>query len=146
MTASRSKYCGCLFFSANALARMMTDLADRSFAELRLPAAHAFILMTVNRQPGITIGEIAKIHLLASSTVSRLVERLEQQGWLRREPQRRIVRVVPLEKSKARQKDLERLWQAIFDQYSAVLGKSHGQKLTEEISSAYYDLLGRSTK
>ncbi|MGZ3687628.1 MAG: MarR family winged helix-turn-helix transcriptional regulator [Bdellovibrionota bacterium] len=144
MKADKSIYCSCLFFSANALARRMTELADSAFLKLGFPAAHAFVLMTVNRQPGITIGEIAKIHLLASSTVTRLVEKLENQGWLRREPDRRIVRVFPQAKSLSRQKELEKLWASIFDHYSSVLGRSHGNALTQDISNAYYELIERT--
>lgn len=137
----KSEYCGCLYFSSSALARVMTELADEGFAELRLPAPHAFVLMTVNRTPGISIGEIAKIHLLAPSTLTRFIEKLEIQGWLRREQQGKRVHVFPQTKSLKLQEDLMRCWSGVFARYVAILGKDHALRLTSEVSDAYYDLM-----
>lgn len=74
-------YCRCLYFSANALARAVTRIAEEEYAAVGLAPSHAFILMTVNKQPGITAGEVADIMLLDPSTVTRLVEKLEKQGY-----------------------------------------------------------------
>lgn len=142
--SERSYYCSCLVFSSNALSRVLTEMADNNFSKLGLTSsAHAFILMTVNRRPGITIGDIAKTHLLAPSTVSRLTEKLELQGWLRREPDKRIVRVFPKKKGLDLQADLEKCWAGIFNSYSFILGKNEGQKLTEDITNAYYALIAK---
>ena len=54
----KSKYCGCLYYSANALSRIMTKMADEEFASAGLSSSYAFLLMTVNHKPGIQPKEI----------------------------------------------------------------------------------------
>lgn len=142
----KSQYCGCLYFSGAALGRVMTELADSGFAKLRLPATHAFVLMTVNGAPGITIGEIAKIHHLAPSTLTRFIEKLETQDYLRREQSGKKVHIFPQSKSLTLQKDLQRCWLDVFDRYVSILGKDRAMRLTSDISDAYYDLVKKKDK
>lgn len=42
------KYCNCLYFSSNALARMMTKMADEEFKSSGVSTSYAFLLITVN--------------------------------------------------------------------------------------------------
>ena len=73
----KTPYCKCLYHSANALARIITKMADEEFSAVSLAPSYAFVVMTVNKNPGILAGELAEIMMLTPSTVTRLVEKLE---------------------------------------------------------------------
>ncbi len=65
-----------------------------------LPQAH--LIVHVLRQPGLTLREASGLMGLANSTVSGIVDRLERDGLLRREPNpddRRSVRIYPTERT-----------------------------------------------
>ena len=80
MTASPHPFCRCLFYAANALARTITRLSDDAFARTGLAPSLGFVLITVNRQPGVQPSEVAEIMMLDPSTVTRLVEKLQGKG------------------------------------------------------------------
>ncbi|MBI5060053.1 MarR family transcriptional regulator [candidate division KSB1 bacterium] len=128
-----SKYCNCLYYSANALARVLTKLAEEEFAPTGLAPSYAFLLMTVNRKPGIQPMEIARHMQLAASTVTRLVEQMEHRGYLRREPEGRATRVYPTDSSLALDEQIRSCWRALFERYSAVIGREAGRELTAQV-------------
>lgn len=85
MKKSTSPYCHCLYYSANAFSRLMTKISDEKFAATGLSSTSAFIMMTVNKHPGISPKEISEIMLLTPSTVTRMIDRLEHTGLIYRE-------------------------------------------------------------
>jgi DNA-binding MarR family transcriptional regulator len=132
----RSKYCTCLYFSSNALARLMTKIADEEFRTTGLTTSYAFLLMTVNEKPGIQPTEISRQMMLTASTVSRLVEKLENKKYLRREYEGKLTRVFPTEKSLVLDKKLRDSWSNLFKKYSDRLGENISINFTTEISKA----------
>ena len=84
MGTEKSPYCNCLYYSANALSRLMTRMADEEFALAGVSSSYAFLLMTVNGQPGIQPKEISQKMQLTPSTVTRLVEKMEARALLER--------------------------------------------------------------
>ncbi|MBK8875932.1 MAG: MarR family transcriptional regulator [Bacteroidetes bacterium] len=79
MKKNPSKYCGCLYYSVNALSRLMTKIADEEFAVTGLSSSYAFLLMTVNNKPGIQPKEIGEQMQLTASTITRLIAKMEQK-------------------------------------------------------------------
>ena len=71
----------CLYFTANALAREVTRLADDSFAETGLSPSHAFLVMVAANSPGIGPSELGDGLHLAPSTITRFIEALEHRGF-----------------------------------------------------------------
>ena len=84
MQETKSKYCGCLYYSSNALARMMTKMADEEFAVTGLTSSYAFLLMSVNAKPGIQPMELSEHVQLTPSTITRLIEKMEVKQLLER--------------------------------------------------------------
>ena len=109
MEYRHSKYCHCLYYSANALARVLTKLAEDEFASTGLAPSYAFLLMTVNDEPGIQPKEISEHMQLTPSTVTRLIEKMEHKGLLERKSLGKFTRVYPTEKSKALDKKFTKL-------------------------------------
>lgn len=129
----------CLYFTANALAREVTRLADDSFAATGLSPSHAFLVMVACNQPGIGPSELGQGLHLAPSTITRFVEHLENKGYLRRESHGRQVSVFPTPAGEALVPQLQAAWANLHDRYQAVLGDS-GHELAVAIDSAHRDL------
>jgi DNA-binding MarR family transcriptional regulator len=132
----KSKYCNCLYFSSNALARMMTKIANEEFKSSGVSTSYAFLLMTVNEKPGIQPMEISLQMMLTPSTVTRLIDKLENKKYLRREYEGKQVKVFPTEKSLVLDKKLRESWLNLFKKYSDILGENMSIDLTTDISKA----------
>ncbi len=136
MKKCESKYCGCLYYSANALARIMTKLADEAFASTGLSSSYAFLLMTVNENPGVQPKEISQQMQLTPSTVTRLIEKMEYRGFLERKHIGRATKVYPTQKSIDLNDKIKEAWKKLYYQYSELIGKKKGDKLTVDINYA----------
>ena len=123
MQETQSKFCGCLYHGANALSRIMTKISDEEFARIGLGSSHAFLLMTVNEKPGIQPKEISCHMQLTASTVTRLIEKMEYRGLLKRESVGRSTEVYPTDSGLAMQPTLKEIWQGLYKRYSTVLSK-----------------------
>ncbi|MCB0656501.1 MAG: winged helix-turn-helix transcriptional regulator [Saprospiraceae bacterium] len=136
MGTEKSPYCNCLYYSANALSRLMTRMADEEFALAGVSSSYAFLLMTVNGQPGIQPKEISQKMQLTPSTVTRLVEKMEARGLLERKSSGRATEVYPTEKSQELQPRIQEAWQNLYRRYANILGEKASQALTSAIYEA----------
>jgi DNA-binding MarR family transcriptional regulator len=132
----KSKYCNCLYFSSNALARIMTKIADEEFKTTGLTTSYAFLLMTINEKPGIQPMQISQQMMLTPSTVTRLIDKLGNKKYLRREYEGKQVKVFPTEKSLVLDKKLRESWLNLFKKYTDILGENVSLDLTVGISKA----------
>ena len=131
-----SKYCSCLYYSANALSRIMTKMADECFAVTGLTSSYAFLLMTVNGAPGIQPKEIS-IHMqLTPSTVTRLIEKMEHRGLLTRKSVGRTTEVYPTQASLDLNEKIKESWADLYKRYAEILGKSEADELSRLIHEA----------
>jgi len=140
MNKTESPYCKCLYYSSNALARIMTRMAEDCFAPAGLPPSYAFVVMSVNRYPGILSGELAEKMMLTPSTVTRLMEKLETQGLVKRVREGRKILVFPTPASVALNDMILHGWQELNLRITAVLGSEHAQTLTRDIFNAAVSL------
>ncbi|NUM76511.1 MarR family transcriptional regulator [candidate division KSB1 bacterium] len=136
MKHEHSKYCHCLYYSVNALARVLTKMAEEEFAVTGLAPSYAFLLMTVNEQPGIQPTEISAHMQLTPSTVTRLIEKMEHKGLLKRQSEGKYTYVYPTEKSKKRNKKIHEAWANLYRRYSDLLGEAKGRALTDQVYAA----------
>ena len=136
MAESPNPYCKCLFFSANALARTLTRQAEDAFARTGVAPSLAFVLMTVRRHPGIQPSEVAKVMMLSPSTLTRLVEKLEGKGLLRREAKGKAIHIHLTEQGEALGPVLLEAWQHTYQGYAAVLGADTAKALTDQVYAA----------
>jgi len=131
-----SKYCSCLYYSVNALSRIMTKMADECFAVTGLTSSYAFLLMTVNGEPGIQPKEIS-IHMqLTPSTVTRLIEKMEHRGLLTRKSVGRTTEVYPTQASLDLNDKIKEAWAQLYYKYSEILGKEKANELSNLIHEA----------
>lgn len=128
-----SPYCNCLYYSLNAIARQISKMADEEFAITGLSPSHAFILMTINKNPGILAGEIARIMQLTPSTITRLIEKLENKKLITRESSGKFSMIYPTKKSLALNGSIQQAWRALYERYEKVLGEKESKALTEQV-------------
>ena len=133
MERKDSKYCGCLYYSANALARIITKIAEEEFAITGLSPSYAFLIMTVNQKPGIRPTEISEIMQLSPSTVTRLIEKVEHRGFLERKTSGKYTEVYLTESGNNLNIKIKEAWMNLFNRYTSILGEEEASKLTSKI-------------
>ena len=83
-------------FILNDVARLMRTTFDRRMRGLGLTRSQWWVLNHLFRNGGLTQSELADLLEIEKPTLGRLLDRLEQKGWVRREPDaldRRVKRV-----------------------------------------------------
>jgi len=137
-----NKYCGCLYYSANALARVITRLAEEEFGMVQLAPSYAFLLMSINAKPGIQPNEISEIMMLQPSTVTRLVEKMEYKGYVERKSNGKFTEIYPTQKSLDLDPKIKEAWLNLLNRYNRLIGEEKGRQLASEIFDAAIKLLG----
>jgi DNA-binding MarR family transcriptional regulator len=80
--------------------------------------------------------EVAHHMLLAPSTVTRLVEKMETAGYLRRQREGKTIQIFPTAKSTRLDAKIKSCWRGLHDRYADLLGKENSARLTAEVFAA----------
>ncbi len=131
MKTSTCKYAQCLYFTSNALARKVEKLAIESWKRVDLPPSHGYLLMLVLEEPGMQPGNIAAQLQLTPSTITRLIEKLEERKLVVRITEGKISNVYPTPKAKELLPELKACVQDFSEANSKVLGKEETSKLVQ---------------
>ena len=110
MSELQSDFDECLFHTSSALYRRLAYLADSQFKIVELTPTQGFLLMTLKKAPGITITDLAFMHHLDPSTITRTLDKLESQGLIHRENMGRITRVFPTDGGVRKEADAKAAW------------------------------------
>lgn len=133
MKTSESKYCQCLYFTANALARKTEKLAQQSWSRVDLSPSHAYLLMMVIQEPGMQPSLLADHLQLQPSTVTRLIEKLEERKLVVRTTEGKITNVYPSPKGKEMLPKLKECLHEFYNSYSSILGKEESARLVQQM-------------
>jgi len=114
----------------------MTRAADEEFSSVGLSPSYAFLIMTVANKPGIQPGEISKTLELTPSTITRLIEKMERKGLLKRKFEGKNTGVYITTKGRLLTGEIKRCWLNLYKRYSVILGEEHGIQLTGMIYQA----------
>ena len=134
MKATNSKYCQCLYFSSNALARKIEKLANESWKKVGLSPSHAYLLMLVIEKPGVQPTELVHQLLLTPSTITRLIEKLEEKKLVVRTTEGKLTNVYPSPKAKALLPELKECLNHFYQNYIAILGKEESARMVNSIN------------
>jgi MarR family transcriptional regulator, organic hydroperoxide resistance regulator len=126
----------CLFFTANSLARVITKMGEEEFAGVGMTPSYAFLLTLVIDNPGISQKELASQLHIAPSTVSRFVDTLVIRGFITKKSEGRNTFIYPTKTGKSLKPGIEKVWHGLYERYSKILGKEHGEMLTELTANA----------
>jgi DNA-binding MarR family transcriptional regulator len=136
MEAEKSFFSECLYFSTSSLARTLTRMAEDAFARTGLSPSYAFVVLTVNRQPGISPSGIARQLDMQPSTITRFLDKLELKKLIKRRFDGRISSIYPTEKAQEMNLLLDECWDELKDQYREELGLNMSKMLANNISEA----------
>lgn len=136
MKTEKSYFCNCLYFSAGSLARNLTRLAEDAFAKTGLSPSHAFSLLAILKQPGISPSQVAKELHMTPSTITRFLDKLEQKGFINRELEGKSYSLFGTDKGLSRQSELEAAWQQLLKNYNDLLGADLAATLASQIYDA----------
>jgi len=133
MKKSENQYCQCLYYTANALSRKITKMADEAFAPTGLAPSHAFLMMSINREAGLQPSQLSEIMLLTPSTLTRLIEKLESRKLVERGYKGKYTYVFPTAEGKKLNPKLKIAWESLYKNYTSILGENEARNLTKQI-------------
>ena len=145
MKSSESRFSQCLYFSANALARKVEKLANESWKAIGLSPSHAYLLLMVLEQPGVQPGEIAAEIQLTPSTITRLIEKLEEKKLLVRTTEGKLTNVYATPKAKALYPKMKICLNDFSRQCNEILGADESARMTQNINKLTDKLGTRKT-
>lgn len=134
MKTSESKYCNCLYFTANALARKVEKLATESWKKIDLSPSHAYLLILVLEEPGMQAGQIAEQLQLTPSTITRLIEKMEERKLVIRATEGKLTNVYPTQKGKDMKPLLKQCIDAFYERYVKILGKDESKNFIRNMN------------
>src|SRR5690606_23164267 len=119
MKPSDSRYCDCMYFAAGALARKVEKLAVECWKPVGLSPSHAYLLLLVLDNPGIQPTGICTQLQLTPSTITRLIEKLEEKNLVTRTTEGKNTSVFPTDLAQTILPDMK-VCQELFHQKQAV--------------------------
>ena len=126
----------CLYFTANAVARHLSKLADEAIAPTGLCPSGALLLKLVTDRPGIAPSEAAEVLHLAPSSVTRFADGLERKGRVERQQVGRQMLLHPTAAGKKKLRDVQSSWETLYESYSSQVGVRRSEKLASELCDA----------
>lgn len=135
MKTTESRYRQCLYFTSNALARKVEKLAIESWKQISLSPSHGYVLMAVLEEPGIQPGSLSDEMQLTPSTITRLIEKLEEKKLVIRTTEGKIANVYPTPKAKELLPKLKKCVDQFYQQYVSVLGQKESNQLVKTMGA-----------
>ena len=134
MKIKDSRYAECLYFTSAALARKVEKLAAESWKKVNLSPSHAYLLMAVLEEPGIQPTGLAEHLQLQPSTITRLIDKLEEKKLVVRTSEGKISNVYPTPKAKELQPKLKLCMQEFYGRYADIIGQEDSRKLAQAMA------------
>lgn len=142
MKTSQSRFRHCMYFASNALARKVERLANESWQKVGLSPSHAYLLMTVIQEPGMQPGTLAGELQLKPSTITRLIEKLEDKKLAVRVTEGKITNVYATPKGRELLPQLSTCLNDFCEGYANILGKDASLKMVEDMNRLSDELPG----
>jgi MarR family transcriptional regulator, organic hydroperoxide resistance regulator len=132
----KAHYNTCLYHASSSLFRTLARLADEHFKPLELSPTQGFILMTLKAAPGIVVGDLAIVHQLDQTTISRTLDKMVLKGLVKREGTGRAVRVFGTTRGLRKEAEAQAAWKKLRMQYTDLLGEAEVRLLAGSVSQA----------
>ncbi len=116
------------------MARKVEKLAIESWKRVDLSPSHGYLLMLLLEEPGMQPGNIAAQMQLTPSTITRLIEKLEDKKLVVRTTEGKITNVYASPKAKEMKTELYACVNDFSASYSKVLGKEETIKLVQSMN------------
>ncbi len=122
-----------MYFVSNALARKIEKLSISVWKKTNLSPSHAYLLMIVLDEPGVHPGSLSSELHLTPSTITRLIEKLEEKKLVTRTTEGKTTAVYPTSKAKDIRLLLKECAEEFAKKYVAVLGKEESSRLVQNM-------------
>ena len=113
-----------LYYTTTAFSREISAIAEIAFADLGLTPSDAYLIMCVNEKPNIQPTEISEKILLAPSTITRMIEKLEKRSIVTRATEGKYTFVAPTAKGKDIFTSVIQKWDEVGAIFAQKLGES----------------------
>lgn len=134
--ASKTFHESCLYFTVNSLARQINEMAEEEFKITGLTPSHAYLMLTLLDEPGLSQNELSQKMNLKASTMTRFIDKLMLKRLVERIQEGRSVFVYPTEKGKELRVLIERAMRNMYERYYEVLDEDFSKNLTSEMNKA----------
>lgn len=131
MNTVNSRFAQCLYFTSNALARKTEKLAQESWSRVGISPSHGYLLLLALEEPGIQAGALARQLQLQPSTITRLLEKLENMKLIQRVTEGKTTSVFPTNRAKALLPKMQESVAEFTTKYMEVLGKEESTRLVQ---------------
>jgi len=144
MSDLKDHYNSCLFHAGAALGRSLTRMAEAHFHPIEITPTMGFILMTAKEAPGINVTDLAYVHQLDPSTISRTLDKLASNRFIVRNDHDKIVEVFLTPEGLSKAEEATSAWGKLQLAYTLLLGEGEAKNLAELNSRA--DAILRTNK
>lgn len=127
------------------VARMLRTELDRRARGQGLTRSQWLALSRLSRFPGVSLSELAEMLEMEKAPAGRLIDRLEEGGWVRRDPDdndRRIKRLYPTTAAQTIYKKMRRITRETMDDALAGLSGGQHEQACEVLAMVKDRLLG----
>jgi DNA-binding MarR family transcriptional regulator len=125
-----------LYYTTTAYSREISGIAEIAFADLGLTPSDAYLIMCVNEKPNIQPTEISEKILLAPSTITRMIEKLEKRNIVTRATEGKYTFVAPTAKGKDIYTSVIQKWDEVGALFAQKLGESTVSSLIQFTTQA----------
>ncbi len=132
----KNYYSDNLYYTTVALSREIASIAETAFLDLGLTPSDAYLVMTVNEKPSIQPTEISEKILLAPSTITRMIEKLEKRSIVTRRQEGKYTYVTPTAKGVDMYTSIIAKWDEIHNNFLARLGEPTVSNLVNSTGTA----------
>jgi MarR family transcriptional regulator, organic hydroperoxide resistance regulator len=142
MKTSNSCFSQCLYFASNALARKMEKMASDCWKKVDLSPSHAYLLLMTLETPGVQPTVLSEHLQLQPSTVTRLLEKLEEKKLVIRTACGKVTNVYPTPKAKELYPKMKEIVDEFTNASLQIIGEKESCQLLESMTKMADKLSG----
>ena len=109
-------------------------MAQQVWKQVDLSPSHAYVLLVVLDEPGVQPSALVEQLLLTPSTITRLIEKLEEKKLVVRTSEGKLTNVYPTPKAKDLQPRMKECLETFQRSYAASLGKEETMQLVQRMN------------
>jgi DNA-binding MarR family transcriptional regulator len=120
-----------IYISSNAFARRISAIADENLKPFGFSASYAFVLLAADKDGGIGQKELGEQFHMAPSTITRFIDKMENQNLLSREQNGKAVTVQLSRKGKDLITEIKIALAEIDDEINLIMGDKYAETLNK---------------
>jgi MarR family transcriptional regulator, organic hydroperoxide resistance regulator len=132
----KNYYSDNLYYTTTAFSREISSIAETAFMDLGLTPSDAYLIMVVNEKPNVQPTEISEKILLAPSTITRMIEKLEKRSIVTRTQEGKYTYVAVTTKGKDLYAHIIATWDSIHETFTRKMNSNMVTLLVQNTSDA----------